>query len=86
MNSNRENLINKISYRARYRGTKEMDIFVSAFVKLIVSKLNFDELNDLNRIINLDDEEIISLCDEKNNNSNLNKKIIFMLKEFKKKK
>ena len=44
MNSNRENLINKISYRARYRGTKEMDIFVSAFVKLIVSKLNFDEL------------------------------------------
>ena len=86
MNSNRENLINKISYRARYRGTKEMDIFVSAFVKLIVSKLNFDELNDLNRIINLDDEEIISLCDEKNNNSNFNKKIIFMLKEFKKKK
>mgnify|MGYP003329724924 CR=1 FL=1 len=55
-----ENLINKISYRARYRGTKEMDIFVSSFVKSIVTELNFDELKDLNSIINLNDEEIIS--------------------------
>ena len=86
MNSNIENLINKISYRARYRGTKEMDIFVSSFVKSIVTELNFDELKDLNSIINLNDEEIISLCDEKNESNNFNKKIIIRLKEFKKKK
>ena len=42
-----------------------MDIFVSSFVKSIVTELNFDELKDLNSIIDLNDEEIISLCDEK---------------------
>ena len=31
MDSNKQNLINKILYRAQYRGTKEMDIFVSKF-------------------------------------------------------
>ena len=29
MNSNKQNLINKILYRSQYRGTKEMDIFVN---------------------------------------------------------
>ena len=32
MDSNKQNLINKILYRAQYRGTKEMDIFVSKSV------------------------------------------------------
>ena len=84
MNSNIESLINKIFYRARYRGTKEMDIFVYSFVESIVRELNFDELKDLNVIINLNDEEIISLCNENNESNNFNKKIIFKLKEFKK--
>ena len=85
MNSNIEKLINKISYRARYRGTKEMDIFVSTFVDSIVYKLNFSELNDLNKIINLNDEEIIRLCNDKVNTDKFNSEIISKLKEFKKK-
>ena len=36
MDSNKQNLINKILYRAQYRGTKEMDIFVTKFVKSII--------------------------------------------------
>ena len=39
MNSNKQNLINKIIYRSQYRGTKEMDIFVSGFVKSIICLL-----------------------------------------------
>ena len=85
MNSNIENLINKIVYRSRYRGTKEMDIFVHSFVNSVVKLLNYDELNDLNQIINLNDEEILDLCDEKANTRNFNQKIIFMLRDFKKK-
>ena len=40
MDSNKQNLINKILYRAQYRGTKEMDIFVSKFVNSIIDNLN----------------------------------------------
>tara|TARA_Y100000741_G_C17849912_1_gene394252 strand:+ start:259 stop:519 length:261 start_codon:yes stop_codon:yes gene_type:complete len=86
MNSNVENLINKIFYRAKYRGSKEMDIFVSSFVDSIVNELNFGELNDLNKIINLNDEKILDLCDEKNEKNEFNKKIVLKLVNFKKKK
>ena len=47
MNSNKQNLINKIIYRSQYRGTKEMDIFVSGFVKSIIDSLSFDDLDQL---------------------------------------
>ena len=60
MNSNKQNLINKIRYRSQYRGTKEMDLFLVSFVKKIINDLNFDELEQLNKLINLNDEEIIT--------------------------
>ena len=61
MISNKQNLINKIKYRSRYRGTKEMDIYVSTFVDKVINDLNYNELKQLNNLINLNDEEIISI-------------------------
>ena len=61
MNSNIQNLINKIKYRSHYRGTKEMDIFLSSFVDGIINDLNLNELEQLNYLVNLNDEEIISI-------------------------
>ena len=61
MNSNKQNLINKIKYRSHYRGTKERDIFLSTFVDGIINDLNLNELEQLNKLVNLNDEEIISL-------------------------
>ena len=61
MNSNKQNLINKIIYRSRYRGTKEMDIFVSGFVKSIINSLSFDDLVDLDKLVNMNDEDIIKI-------------------------
>ena len=61
MDSNKQNLINKILYRAQYRGTKEMDIFVSKFVSSIINDLNYEELVILDKLINLDDEILIKL-------------------------
>ena len=58
MNSNKQNLINKIIYRSQYRGTKEMDIFVSSFVKSIIDSLSIDDLKDLDLLVNMNDEEI----------------------------
>ena len=61
MNSNKQNLINKIKYRSHYRGTKEMDIFLNTFVDGIINDLNLNELEQLNNLVNLNDEEIISI-------------------------
>ena len=61
MNPNKQNLINKIIYRSQYRGTKEMDIFVSGFVKSIIDSLSFDDLVDLDKLVNMNDEDIIKI-------------------------
>ena len=81
MNSNKQNLINKIIYRSQYRGTKEMDIFVSSFVKSIIDSLYFDDLVDLDMLVNMNDEDIIKISRKemifKNN------KILKLLIDFK---
>ena len=82
MNSNKQNLINKIIYRSQYRGTKEMDLFINKFVKSIIQDLDLNLLEELNKLVNLDDEELMKVSDKdviKNDN-----KIISLLKEFKK--
>ena len=58
MNLNKQNLINKIKYRSQYRGTKEMDILLSSFVKAIIDQLNNKELEDLFDLINIDDDNL----------------------------
>ena len=81
MNSNKQNLINKIIYRSQYRGTKEMDIFVSGFVKSIIDSLSIDDLKDLDMLVNMNDEDISKIS--KNEKSFENKKIFKLLIDFK---
>ena len=81
MNSNKQNLINKIMYRSQYRGTKEMDIFVSGFVKSIIDSLSIDDLKDLDLLVNMNDEDISKIS--KNQMSFENKKILKLLIDFK---
>ena len=81
MNSNKQNLINKIIYRSQYRGTKEMDIFVSCFVKSIIDSLSFDDLVDLDKLVNMNDEDIIKIS--KNEMIFKNNKILKLLIDFK---
>ena len=81
MNSNKQNLINKIIYRSQYRGTKEMDIFVSRFVKSTIDSLSYDDLKDLDLLINMNDEDIIKIS--KNKLSFKNSRILKLLIDFK---
>ena len=81
MNSNKQNLINKIIYRSQYRGTKEMDIFVSGFVKSIIDSLSIDDLKDLNKLVNMNDEDISKIS--KNEMSFENNKLSRLLIDFK---
>ncbi len=81
MNSNKQNLINKIIYRSQYRGTKEMDIFVSSFVKSVIDSLSFDDLVDLDELVNMNDEDIIKIS--KNEMFFKNNIILKLLNDFK---
>ncbi len=81
MNSNKQNLINKIIYRSQYRGTKEMDIFVTGFVKSIIDSLSFDDLVDLDKLVNMNDEDIIKIS--KKEMIFKNNKILKLLTDFK---
>tara|TARA_B100000427_G_C15511886_1_gene596607 strand:+ start:2822 stop:3082 length:261 start_codon:yes stop_codon:yes gene_type:complete len=85
MNLNKQNLINKILYRANYRGSKEMDIFVSSFVKTLINKISMNELEDLNKIINLNDEKLVELINSDLKIDNFNQNIILKLRNFRKK-
>ena len=81
MNSNKQNLINKVIYRSQYRGTKEMDIFVSSFVKSIIDSLSFYYLVDLVILVNINDEDIIKIS--KKEMIFKNNKILKLLIDFK---
>ena len=59
MSLNKEELTNKIIYRASYRGTKEMDILMLNFTRFIINKLDFDHLIALNKLVNMNDEDLI---------------------------
>ncbi len=71
MSMNKEDLKNKIIYRASYRGTKEMDILMLGFVKSIINDINEDYLEALDKFVNMNDETLISI---KNNDFFFDKK------------
>mgnify|MGYP001294226895 CR=1 FL=1 len=58
---NKEELKSKIIYRSSYRGSKEMDILLSSFVKSIINILNEYDLRLLDDLVNLDDENLHKL-------------------------
>ena len=69
MSQNKEDLKNKIIYRASYRGSKEMDILMLAFVKSIIYQISDDNLKLLDKFVNMDDQSLLSI---RNNESLIN--------------
>ena len=81
MFENKEELKNKIIYRASYRGSKEMDILMTDFVKSLINDLNLIELKELDFLVNLDDESLINI---KNNVLNDKISLTNLIKSFQK--
>ena len=81
MSDNKEKLKNKIIYRASYRGTKEMDLLMTNFVKSLIEDLSLSELKELDFLVSLDDESI-----KKIKNNILNDKIVLteLIEKFQK--
>jgi len=50
----------KLIYRSNYRGTKEMDLLLSKFVKKHISKFDEIELIELDKFLDFEDEVILN--------------------------
>ena len=75
MKINKDDIKKRIIYRASYRGTKEMDVLISSFVKSIINDMTIEELLELEKFVNLSDEDLIKLNKNFNNikKQNMNK-------------
>ena len=81
---NPKTLKKKLLYRSSYRGTKEMDILLSSFVKFYIDKLGIEELQDLDKFLDLEDETIYNFYQNNVTNDFLkNNRISELLKKFK---
>ena len=79
MSENKEELKNKILYRASYRGTKEMDILMNSFVKSLINDLDIKNLKELDILVNMDDESLQKI---KKNKLDNNFKLTNIIKKF----
>ena len=53
-----EQIKKKIIYRSNYRGTKEMDKLLGAFTNKYLDNLNYEDLNELIKLLEIDDNNL----------------------------
>ena len=81
---NKEILKKQIIYRSTHRGFKEMDLLLGNFVKKYIEEFSDTELNDLEKLLFLEDEIIYKWYFEKKLEKTIpNTKVSVMLKNFK---
>jgi antitoxin CptB len=65
MNNDIENLKKKLLYRSQYRGNKEMDKLIGSFVETHINLFNIDDLKNLEKFLNIDDDLLYKLYNNK---------------------
>ncbi len=70
MKFNIEELKKKIIYRSKYRGTKEMDKLLGTFTKIYINNLNEKDLIDLEKLLNIDDNNLLNFYNGLNTDIN----------------
>ena len=84
MSEELEILKKKLLYRASYRGTKELDILLSSFVKKYIDKFNYSQLKALEKFLQYEDEVIINYYNFNQIKKDINKNPISeIFKKFK---
>ena len=84
MSEKLETFKKKLLYRASYRGTKEMDILLSKFVKEYVNVFNDDQLRQLEKFLDFEDEIILDFYNFNKANKGIDKiEISKIFKNFK---
>ena len=84
MSSDIEQIKKKIIYRSNYRGTKEMDKLLGAFTNKYLNELDFSDLNELLKLLEIDDNNLYNFYNGLETNIKLeNNKINNLFKNFK---
>ena len=84
MNNKLEIFKKKLTYRAGYRGTKEMDILLSSFVNKHIHTFDENLLNELDKFLNFEDEIILNYYHHNISKKEIDKnKISIIFKRFK---
>ena len=74
----------KLLYRASYRGTKEMDILLTMFVKKYLDIFDEKQLKNLEKFLEFEDDVIKEFYNKSINKDNINKNpISSIFKNFK---
>ena len=58
MTTDIEQIKKKIIYRSNYRGTKEMDKLLGAFTNKYLEQLDYQDLNELIKLLEIDDNNL----------------------------
>ncbi len=82
MSTNKEDLKNKIIYRASYRGTKEMDILMTTFVKSLIDEFDENYMKTLDIFVNMDDERLISIKKKESSISYSDQRMLEIINRF----
>jgi antitoxin CptB len=84
MTINIDELKKKIIYRSNYRGTKEMDQLLGTFIQKIIDQVDYDELLDLEKLLNIDDTNLYNYYNGIKTDFELEKnKVNLLFKNFK---
>ncbi len=84
MNNKLEIFKKKLIYRAGYRGTKEMDILLSAFVNKYINTFDETLLAELEKFLDFEDEVILNFYHNNLMKKNIEKnKISTIFRKFK---
>ena len=79
-----EQIKKKIIYRSNYRGTKEMDKLLGAFTNKYIDQLNVEDLNELIKFLEIDDNNLYNFYNGLNTNIKFeDNKINNLFKNFK---
>ena len=79
-----KSLKKKLLYRSNYRGTKELDILLSSFVKKYIDTMSKEQLLDLSQFLDFEDTEIYDFYYNEVTNSKIkSNKVSNMFKKFK---
>ena len=79
-----ENLKKRILYRSQYRGTKEMDKLLFAFVSKYLDEIDDSRLINLEKFLNINDEDLYKFYNSTEMNFEFDDKYILNLfKKFK---
>ena len=77
------NFQKKLLYRSNYRGTKEMDILLSNFVKKYIDNFDEEELLELDKFLDFEDEVILKYYQNGISENNIDEnKVSKLFKKF----